>query len=140
MSTLSSYWHNKVFSQAGGASTLSDIRFLTVKEFDNKLINLNGTADVTTTGVKLTRTIPNGEKFYFAKAKIVPMNTPVVGASEIWRATVAIKFDGTIVDTVGYTGYTEEGTQAKNLEWDLPVQEWNPISLESHLLAMVSRK
>ena len=92
-----------------GISILSDILVLAVKEFGNKLISLNSTSDETTTGVKLTRTIPSGKTFYLGRAKIVPADTPVNESSSTdWRATAVIKFDGTIVDNIGYAGQTEE--------------------------------
>lgn len=92
-----------------GISILSDILVLAVKEFGNKLISLNSTSDETTTGVKLTRTIPSGKTFYLGRAKIVPADTPVSATSTDWRATAVIKFDGTIVDNIGYAGQTEQG-------------------------------
>lgn len=95
--------------RSAGMLIMSDLLFLSVKKSRGQLINLNSISDEITTGVKLTYTVPNGKTFYLASAKIVPANTPVNTGSNNWRATAAIKFNGTIVDSIGYTGYTEQG-------------------------------
>lgn len=87
---------------------VSDIEYLSVKEFDSKLFT-ETSSEFTTTGVKITRTVANGKNFYLAKAKVVLVG----GGGSAYTGEILIhcqvKFDGTVVDNFSIAGFQEEG-------------------------------
>jgi len=98
--------------------TLSDIEFLSIKEFDGKLFH-EISPSFTTTGVKITRAIPNGKTFYLAKSTLI---SDVLGniALNITSTTVQrrycfidIKFDGVVVDQL-YYNFASQGVVASD--------------------------
>ena len=86
---------------------LGDIQFLSIKEFDNKLFH-ELSSSFTTTGVKITRTIPNAKTFYFANASLISdiasnIELDIGNFSVKSRfCFISIKFDNTIVDKIYY--------------------------------------
>jgi hypothetical protein len=102
-----SYLLSVLFNKSGKKRKVSDIEFLAIKEFEGKLVNLNSTSNETTTGVKLTRTPASGKTFYLAYVQVTPIANPQSGTSTDFECVVAIKFNGTIVDTISYTASFE---------------------------------
>ena len=98
-------YFNLWLSEIRGKRKLSDIEYLSIKEFDSKLFT-EISATFTTTGVKITRTIASGKSFYIAKASIIPIVNTVASTSGLSvvnrRCTVDVKYDGTVIDTLGY--------------------------------------
>jgi len=85
---------------------VSDIEYLSEKEFNNKLFT-EISAEFTTTGIKITRTIPNLKTFYIVGAKLYPVVATIEfsgSASTVLnkRADVEIKLDGTVIDVLTY--------------------------------------
>ncbi len=94
--------HPWVFYFRSGKKRLSDIEFLAINEFDNKLIH-DLSAEFTTTGVKFTRTPASGKTFYLAKAKLilkdgVTLRTSL-GSNHV-QCRAEIKYNGTVIDTI----------------------------------------
>lgn len=95
---------------------LSESEFLTIKQFDGKLIK-EISAEFTGNGVQITRTPASGKTFYFLKARLYPVvnsivtgsagNTPVTSNR---RADVEIKLDGTVIDVLTHDMETTFGS------------------------------
>lgn len=79
----------------GKKGKLSDIEYLSIKEFDSKLVQNDGTR--TTTGDLATLTASGGKDMYLAKAKINAVHTGDLNASR--TVTVVLKLNGVIVET-----------------------------------------
>ena len=88
-------WIPFLKQKAGGK--LSDIEFLSIKEFDGKLVQNDGSK--TTTGDLATLTASSGKDMYVAKAKIVATLSSNPGAG-YYNTTVALKINGVTEETV----------------------------------------
>jgi len=76
-------------------SEMSDIMFMSVKQFDGKILKADG--NVTATGEIAAVTPASGKTFYFANAK---MNSLMVVAGDSPHAEVEVRNDGTQVETL----------------------------------------
>ena len=81
----------------GGKKRLSDIEYLSIKEFDSKLVQADGTA--TATGDLASLTASSGKDMYLAKARINVGYTGATGLNEV-GANIVLKVNGTVVETV----------------------------------------
>lgn len=88
-------------------SLMSDILYLSTKKKLNKLFSENS-SEFTTTGTKITRVVPNNKTFYLAKAKVVLAGGGDLDYSGEILVLCQVKFDGTVIDTFGISGFMEE--------------------------------
>jgi len=95
------------YDESDGAE-LSDLMFLAVKEFGNKL-KTSTSSEFTTTGVKLTVTPATGKTYYLHKAKVVLAG----GGASTYTGEITIqcvvKMDGVVIDNFAVMGFMEEG-------------------------------
>lgn len=75
---------------------LSDIEFLSIKDFDGKLRKNEG--DVSVTGDLATLTASSGKDMYIARAKIIFRKNIVTSSIEDITSVVALKINGTTVE------------------------------------------
>lgn len=87
---------------------VSDLEFLSVKQKDGKIFTETST-EFTTTGVKITRTVPNGKTFYLHKAKVVLVGGGDAAFTGEILIHCQVKFDGTVIDNFAIAGFMEEG-------------------------------
>lgn len=85
---------------------LSDIEYLSIKEFEGKTRQNNGTR--TTTGTLATLTAAAGKDMYLAKAKVTVYDQD---AGNTESADIELSFNGVVQETVNLGGSTEtQGT------------------------------
>jgi len=93
---------------------LSDIEFMSVKQFEGKLKKVQGAA--TATGTITSFTPATGKTFYLAGAQIQMIgNTPTTD----WNWNAELKNDTTVVDVVGSSGSAAFATYALPLKFEL---------------------
>ncbi len=103
--------------ESGVKRKVSDIEFLSIKEFDNKLIT--EFASFNTTGVKITHTVPNGKTFYLSKCAFMATDAGNVDLQilsntvQVRSCFITIKYDGTIIDRLHYN-FASQGVNASD--------------------------
>lgn len=86
------------FMSLKGAADLGDIEDLITREKASELFS-ELSSSFSTTGAKITRTVPNGKTFYLVKAKLHPAITDSSLGS---HCLVEIRYDGTAIAFLGY--------------------------------------
>jgi len=79
----------------GRAKKLSDIEFLSIKEFDGKLKKNEGS--LTGTGTLATLTASSGKDLYIARAKVI--YRPLVGIAGTENAKIELQLNGVVIET-----------------------------------------
>lgn len=79
-----------------GRKKLSDIEYLSIKEFDNKLRNDEGL--LSATGTLATLTANTGQDMYIARAQVV-FFINAGGANTSFADAVELRINGTVVET-----------------------------------------
>ena len=78
---------------------LGDIEDLITREKNSELFS-ELSASFSTTGAKITRTVPNGKTFFLVKAKLHPAFTSVQTSGSY--CLVEIRYDGTAIAFLGF--------------------------------------
>jgi len=90
-----------VFLKRSGKK-LSDIEYLSIKEFDGKLVQNDGTR--TTTGDLATLTAGSGKDMYLASAKIIVVDDDV---NNVKSAIITLDVNGVVLATAELGGTSE---------------------------------
>lgn len=93
-----------LFEVKGKRTKMGDLEFLTVKQFDNKLIKTLS-AEFTGNAVQITRTPASGKTFYFLKAKLYPVVNTISAAANTTtnrRTDVEIRLNGVAIDVLTF--------------------------------------
>jgi len=87
---------------------VSDVEYLSVKEFNSKLFT-ETSSEFTTTGVKITRTPASGKTFYLAKAKVVLVGGGISTYTGEILIHCQVKMNSVVIDNFSICGFQEEG-------------------------------
>lgn len=102
-----------IFNKGPTNRRVSETEYLSVKEFDSKLITAVST-QFDTTGVKITVTPATGKTYYLHKAKVIFSNGGD-SATDEYGILCVVKFDGVIVDYFGCYAFQTIG--AEGMGW-----------------------
>ena len=105
-----------LFSLWKRGGRLSDIEYLSIKDFDGKLRQNDGTQSAT--GDVATLTANSGKDMYLASAHFNVISNTV---NMVITATVVLKINGVIVDTWKTSGVSPVTLQARFGEYIFPV-------------------
>lgn len=79
----------------------TNLEFLREKELEGNLVTLTAVKS-STTGVKITYTVPSGKTFFLLKASFCIVDQP--GATLLGALEVVLKMNAVIIDTMGNGG------------------------------------